>query len=313
MILCLACALSAAACSGTRGNAGTAEAVPPARTGTEGEAMELKTGIYVLEEDHNRGPYVFFDTERGSWHCAAGIAVSFALGGNFRKEGDRILADGKNEGTDGTVIEFRQVSASEVTAVSVKKGFFPGDTDWIEAGKTYELMTLENTAFWGQVCPADEALAWSKENEATVFEGMTCTSGKEVWDTFYETVTAGKPASVLCAHYYTLDPEHVSPELYAQEKDSYPRLYFYLVEYDGENFVVTTRDSREETADSQETFRYLLHFTGDTPATAVYRHYDYYVLVDDPEATWEGIEAGLFSAVAGAGYRHCMVYKDMFD
>jgi hypothetical protein len=74
-----------------------------------------------------------------------------------------------------------------------------------------------------------------------------------------------------------------------------------------------TRESTAETIDYQETFQYLLHFTGMAPATARYSSYDNYVLVDDPSATWEGIMEGIISSKFGAGYKHCTVYQNIFD
>lgn len=160
------------------------------------------------------------------------------------------------------------------------------------------------------VCSADEALALSRKSNAVVFETRGCTSGKETWDAFYRTAMSGSPAAVLCAYYYTLDKERVSEELYEKEKDEYPKLFFSLVEYDGKEYSVKSRESTAEALDDQETFRYLLHFTGDAPATALYSSYDNYVLADDPEATMEGIWEGLVSAQAGAGCKHCTVYRD---
>lgn len=163
------------------------------------------------------------------------------------------------------------------------------------------------------VCSADDALELSRKTDTVVFESSGCTSGNEVWDAFYQTAMNGTPASVLCAHYYVLDQERMSEELYEEEKDQYPKLFFYLVEYDGKEYSVKIRESTEEALDRQETFPYLLHFTGEAPATAQYSSYDYYVLVDDPPATWEKIQEGLFSSQLGVGYRHCTVYRNYFD
>lgn len=82
-----------------------------------------------------------------------------------------------------------------------------------------------------------------------VFEGMKCTAGDEIWDKFYQTVSHGKSASVLCAHYYMLDQERVSEELYEAEKDIYPMLFLYKMEYDRDLFTVTTRKSTEKEID----------------------------------------------------------------
>ena len=139
------------------------------------------------------------------------------------------------------------------------------------------------------VCSADEALELARESGAVVIERRGCTSGGEAWDDFFRTASGGSPASVLCAHYYTLDRESVSGELYAREKDRYPVLYFYLVAYDGTEYSVSVRESAAEEPEPWETYRHLLRFTGDAPPTARYAAYDNYVLVDDPAATWEGI------------------------
>ncbi len=159
------------------------------------------------------------------------------------------------------------------------------------------------------VCSADDALELARDSGLPVFEQQGCTSGNEVWDTFFQTVSKGTPASVLCAHYYVLDKERMSAELYAEEKDKYPKLFFYLVEYDGTEYSVKVRESTVEALDYEETFKYLLHFTGAAPSsTALYSSYDSYVLVDDPTATWEGIWAGMVSSQFGAGYKHYTVY-----
>ena len=100
---------------------------------------------------------------------------------------------------------------------------------------------------FSKVCSADEALRLSKESDVVVMEDLKCTSGKAVWDDFYESVSAGKSASVLCANYYTIDKEHMTEELYEQEKDNYPCLYFTLLEYDGNVFTTKCRDSKSET------------------------------------------------------------------
>ena len=174
-----------------------------------------------------------------------------------------------------------------------------------KAGSDQEIRTLFDT-----VCSADEALALSRSSDTVVFEFKGCTSGKEIWDKFYEKAMGGEPASVLCADYYVLDKEGMSEELYEEEKDLYPMLFFYLLEYDGEKYTVSVRKSDEEELERQESFPYLQHFTGEAPPTALYTTYDNYVLVDDLTATWEGITAAWASSQYGVGYRCCPVYQD---
>ncbi|MBO4460133.1 MAG: hypothetical protein J5778_05685 [Clostridiales bacterium] len=164
-----------------------------------------------------------------------------------------------------------------------------------------------------KVCPADEALELAREKGAVVIEDRGVTSGKDSWNDFLKTASAGKTASVIIAKYYTLDKDHVSEELYEQEKDQYPCLYFYLVEYDGKKYSVRVRDCSLEEEEKQEFYGCLLHFTGDAPnEDSLYEKYEYYVLADDPEVTWEKIQETLFSsdsAIAGS-IRFCHVYED---
>ena len=102
----------------------------------------------------------------------------------------------------------------------------------------------------------------------------------------------------------------MSSELYASEKDNYPVLFFCLIEFDGEEYSFTVRDSKGMETDRKGSFKYLLHFSGDNPPTARYDTYDAYVLVDDPTATWEGIWEGIYSSQSNAGYAHFFVYNN---
>lgn len=160
---------------------------------------------------------------------------------------------------------------------------------------------------------ADEALNASKKSSVVVMEGMKCTYGEKIWDKFYQTVSQGISASVLCARYYELNKDGISEALYEIEKDLYPMLFFYMLEYDGDVFTVTVRQSTEKEPEYKESFKYLMHYTGDAPKQASFSSYDYYVLVDDRRVTWEKIEAGMVSSQAGAGAKHCSVYQNTFD
>ena len=165
-------------------------------------------------------------------------------------------------------------------------------------------------AVFQTVCSADEGLELARVSGLPVFERQGCTSGNDEWDKFFRTVSQGTPASVLCAHYYTLDKARMSAESYEEAKDKYPKLFFILVDYDGAVYSVKGRESTEEELDYQESFKYLLHLTGDAPSTALFTAYDNYVLADDPEATWEGIMAGMYSSQADAGIKHFTVYQN---
>lgn len=163
-----------------------------------------------------------------------------------------------------------------------------------------------------KVCSADEALAEAKKSNTVVFETHGCSSGKKVWKSFYDSVAAGTPASVLCADYYVLDRAHVSNELYEQEKGHYPCLYFKLIEYNGKEFTVTTRDSKSSKIESKATYKYLLHMTGQAPELSMIQEYDRYVLANDHTLTWEKIERSLVSSQSQDWIDFDDVYHD-FD
>ncbi len=164
------------------------------------------------------------------------------------------------------------------------------------------------------VLPAEEALEAAKKEDVAVVEDLRCTSGKELLDAFYAKVEKKEPASVVCAVFRTLNKERVTAELYETEKRNYPQTWFYRLAFDGESFTVTTRLSTQPTAGKAETYRYLLRMTGEMPSTAIYSSYDHYVLVDDPEATWEKIIAGYVSSrLDTPQYRHLAVYTTYAD
>lgn len=163
---------------------------------------------------------------------------------------------------------------------------------------------------FNKVLSADEALAEAKKTDTVVLEDNGVTSGKDVWDSFYSKASKGKKASVLCAHYYTLDEQNISEELYEQEKDEYPVLYFYLIEFDGQQYHIKTRDSKSTAIETDETFKCLLHFTGKCPSTAIYEDYEYYILADDEALTYEQLEKSLFSSQSTDFIRHYFVYSN---
>ena len=169
---------------------------------------------------------------------------------------------------------------------------------------------VNDITLFDTVCTADEALEKAKASDTVVLEFKGCTSGSEIWDGFYERADKGLPASVLCARYYTLDKEHVSEELYEEDKDKFPKLYFCLIEYDGDEFNVKIRKSDESTVESQETYKCLLRMTGGAPETALFDSYVRYVLCDDPALTWNDIEKSMISSVSPGFIKHCPVYEE---
>ena len=197
------------------------------------------------------------------------------------------------------------------------QNLFYGDTSVPESatttfGTSVYVSNPNMEELFSTVCSADEALKAAKEKGIVVVEdATTCTSGKEDMEAFYATVSEGNAASILIAKYYgPLDRGHVSNEFYRQEKDNYPVLYFYLVEFDGKQFTTKVRESASEKIETEKTFTYLKHYTGDAPKTALIAKYEYYVLVDNKDVTWEDIERGMFSSQLGDQIEHCMICSD---
>lgn len=164
-----------------------------------------------------------------------------------------------------------------------------------------ETKKIDGTALFYEVCGAEKALELSVGSNAVVFEERGCTSGQETWDAFIGSVDKKIPASVICSFYY--------PGKFTD--DGTNKCFFYLLEYDGSAFNLSIRESDSDETVSPSSFRYLRHYTGDAPTPdALYSSYEYYVLTDDPNVTWEDIWRGMASSFSGNFIRHSMVYKN---
>ena len=183
-------------------------------------------------------------------------------------------------------------------------------------GRKNEQEETPGLSLFNTVCSADEALAAAKVGDAVAFEGLRLSSGQEVWEDFYAKVQEGEPASVVCAYYYTLDRDRVSEELWLEEKDKYPVLFFYLTEYDGESFTLTVRQSDKTEPERWESFKYLIHNTEDANKGALFSYADVYFLADNPELTWAEIQRRLLSSQLiedGVDGRSSVVYHRLVD
>ncbi len=262
-------------------------------------------GWYISEKDP-MGAYIILN-EDSTWASSRGMVISYRLGGAYRIEGDRVLADSDR---DMVRLEFRGLDGGRLEAASVEWKQ-EGMPFWIEPGDTFRLWDPSDDPLSSAVCSADDGLAIARKYDLVVMEGLKCTSGRETWDEFVGAVTRGEPASVLCVRYYTLDPAGVSEELYEEEKDQYPKLFFQQLEYNGNGFSVTSRLSTESEPDTAERFAFLRHYTGKGPATALFTDYEYYVLTDEADVTWEEIERGMYSSQSGDWIRHFTVFSNI--
>lgn len=145
--------------------------------------------------------------------------------------------------------------------------------------------------FQNTLAAPEEGLELAKAAGAVVMDSRGCIAGKENWEAFFKTVSAGKPDTVLIAHYLEADKEHWDAAYYEQVKDQYPQLSFTLLEYDGKEFVMKPRKSAAEPSGREDTYPYLQHFTGEGLSQSLYTSYSFYVLVDDPTLTWDDLMA----------------------
>lgn len=168
---------------------------------------------------------------------------------------------------------------------------------------------------FNRVCTADEGLELAREAGAVILENARCTANKERMEEFYERARAGQSLSLLLAHYYTIDPEGMTPEAYEREKDDYPKLFFMLLESihgeEGEGYRLRVRQSGEAEPETDEYAPYLMHYLsdlGNTPSS--FALCDQYVLVNDDTVTWEQIEHGMLSADFRDQIPHYSVFTD---
>lgn len=177
--------------------------------------------------------------------------------------------------------------------------------------ETEEITFSPANAFDYVLGSAEETLKWAQEHPVAI-SGEHC-SGHEVIEAFFDAANAGKPASVLCAKYYDIHPERMSAELYEEEKDQYPVLYFYLVEYDGKEYRVKTRESSGTELLGAETYPYFVHLTGENTAGALTRYTDEYDLVYDPDVTLDQLWMSIAESANPEPVRFTPVFTDYHD
>lgn len=276
-----------------------------------GSIGDMASGIYLREGD-DLCCYISFDDTANEWRSGM-IPMNAAISGSFTVNWRRIVLSWR--GGNRIVLRAAKDGALEVLSAQAEGdelfsslGIKPGDR-FVKTSRFDE----QPEGFFDELLPADEALAYARGAQYPVFENGVCTFGKDKWRAFFSAVSAGSPASIKTAKYYTLNEEQVDPDYYKEIKDDYPILFWSYIEYDGSSFTVTVRDSSNEEIDSKESYKYMLHFIGENAKNARWRYHDSYMLVDDPEATYEGIWAGIFSSQSGAGYKHHEAYSDRFD
>lgn len=156
---------------------------------------------------------------------------------------------------------------------------------------------------------ATQIFEQAKKGGYVVFDNSDICAGQDIWDDFLAKTEAGESVSVNLAYYYTLDdPSRYEKEYYEEIKDDYPVIYRQALCYDGENYILKGIDNGHV---YEEHWKYLVRYEGKpSSATALFKKYVYYVLVNDNTVTWEELEWGMFSSQLGDYIAHNRVYTD---
>lgn len=253
-------------------------------------------GMYLAETDDPTSPYFSFCAADGTWRSSGSVAMDFSVGGTFKQRGNSITAT-TDDGGIVCRLEFQPDGGIELKTLSQPTGSV---VSWLREGEVYRFWE----PLWEAVLPADEALARAKKEGVPVTEDLRCTAGKDVWDAFTACVAQKEPNQVLSAAYYA--------EVRAEEEGVTPAaLYLTMLYYDGARFSVQTRNSTEQSPEKEETYKYLLRFTGDAPAGALFDTYDEWILADDDTLTYEQIQHSMYSSDSADQIRFCTVFSDL--
>jgi hypothetical protein len=160
--------------------------------------------------------------------------------------------------------------------------------------------------------PDDYSYEEAVADGCVVYKNSDITNGQSTWDDFLQAVNGGKKATVRLAFYYTIDdPSRYDPGYYEQIKDEYPKLYVNDLSFDGKQFTIDGLENEDGHLISK-TFKYMMKYEGAPKSdTALYYAYTYYVLVNDDTLTWDDIEWGMLSSVAGSFIDHYKVYSNL--
>lgn len=153
-------------------------------------------------------------------------------------------------------------------------------------------------------------LGQAKKDGCLVMEDSTVTSGKAQWEEFLETSRDGEACAIRVVNYYPLgDPSRYDPAYLEAVKDQYPMLFVHDLTFDGKTY---TWQGYEDGKLHTETYRYLKEDIEQarTPQ-ATYDYCHRYLLVDNPDVTWDEIFQGLISSqYPNPTPKHASVYTD---
>ena len=157
---------------------------------------------------------------------------------------------------------------------------------------------------------SDTALNDAIKAGYVVMEDGVATHGQDVWKTFYEDTQKGKEASVVVAHYQTLDPERCDTAYFEAFNQDYPFLNLYRLTFDGNTYTLSFTDSGVEYT---RTFEYLMKYEASgTPLVVNTEHKRivHYALTHDTMHTWEELWGSLASSASPAAIDFYPIYAE---
>lgn len=168
--------------------------------------------------------------------------------------------------------------------------------------KSADVMSLEEIS-------ENYSLEQAKADGCVVHENSDVTSGKDIFEAFYEKTEAGKKADVRLAFYYTLgDPSGYDPDYYESIKNDYPALYIQDLTFDGEKYTLRWYEDGKEIVESYD---YLMKY--NEPKLSPYAIYDSseeYILTNDNTVTRQDLWNGALSSQYDAYIEHQVVCSD---
>ena len=156
----------------------------------------------------------------------------------------------------------------------------------------------------------DTALTDAINAGYVVMEDGAATHGQDVWKSFFEDTQKGKAASVIVAHYQTLDPERCDTAYFEAFNQDYPSLNLYHLAFDGTSYTLSFTDSGVEYIRNYE---YLMKLEASgTPLVGNTEHKRivHYALTHDTEHTWEELWGSLASSAFPAPIDFYTIYSE---
>ena len=157
---------------------------------------------------------------------------------------------------------------------------------------------------------SDTALSEAINAGYVVMEEGVATHGQDVWKSFYEDAQKGKAASVIVAHYQTLDPKRCDTAYFEAFNQDYPSLNLYHLNFDGTTYTLSFTDSGLEYT---RTYEYLIKYEASgTPlvGNTEPKRIVHYALTHDTTHSWEELWGSLASSAFPAPIDFYTIYSE---